>query len=326
MDNNQIMVSVCCLTYNHEKYITETLEGFVSQKTNFTFEVLIHDDASTDKTADIIRAYEKKYPKLIKPIYQTENQYSKNIKVQKIYNYPRVKGKYIAYCEGDDYWSNPNKLQMMVDSLEEHDECSICHHAVNIINENGEYTGDFFPRYKNIKDGVISSKDYLSLILYTQTPYLLQFQLSGVLVRTDYVNRYLENVPEYAKVSDVGDIPLFLYMGLVGNAYYISECMSAYRSGSIGSWNSRNCNTIDNRVRHLEIEINMISLYDEYSNKIVHEAVVDGIACRKFAIYRARHDFKGMLRLKKFFSLLSFKAKIKEFILCYFPFTRKIVR
>ncbi len=326
MNNDQIMVSICCVTYNHEKYITETLEGFVSQKTNFPFEVLIHDDASTDKTADIIKEYEKRYPSIIKPIYQVENQYSKNVKIQKTYNYPRVKGKYIAFCEGDDYWCNPNKLQMMVNSLEKHADCSICHHAVNIIKENGEYTGDYFPRYKSIKDGVIPSKEYLSLILYTKTLYLLQFQLSGVMVRTEILNRFIKNRPEYTLKSDVGDITLFLYMGLVGNAFYISERMSSYRSGSIGSWNSRNCGTIDKKVRHLEIEINMLDSYDEYSNKIVHEAVVDGINCRKFAIYRARHDFKGMISLKKFFNLLTFKAKIKELLLCYFPFTRRILR
>ena len=78
---NQIMVSILCIAYNHEKYIRQCLNGFVMQKTNFKYEVLVHDDASTDKTADIIREYEEKYPDLIKPIYQTENQYSKGVKI-----------------------------------------------------------------------------------------------------------------------------------------------------------------------------------------------------------------------------------------------------
>ena len=112
---DEIMVSICCLTYNHEPYIRDCLEGFVNQKTNFKFEVIIHDDASTDKTADIIREYESKYPDIIKPIYQTENQYSQGIKFGKKYIYPKMRGKYVAFCEGDDYWCDNNKLQKQFD-------------------------------------------------------------------------------------------------------------------------------------------------------------------------------------------------------------------
>ena len=108
---DKVMVSVICNTYNHEKYIKSALDGFVMQKTNFEYEVLIHDDASTDSTADIIREYEKKYPDIIKPIYQSENQYSKKVPISKTYQYSRAKGKYIAICEGDDYWTDPFKLQ-----------------------------------------------------------------------------------------------------------------------------------------------------------------------------------------------------------------------
>ena len=107
---NDILVSICCITYNHEDYIADAIEGFLMQKTDFKYEVLIHDDASTDRTAEIIRKYERKFPNLIKPIYQTENQHSKGIKVGK-YNIERALGKYIALCEGDDYWVDPCKLQ-----------------------------------------------------------------------------------------------------------------------------------------------------------------------------------------------------------------------
>lgn len=95
--NNNVEVSIICNTYNHEEYIRDALDSFIMQKTNFKFEVLVHDDASIDKTADIIREYEKKYPEIIKPIYQTENQYSKETgKINKI-QLGRVRGKYIVY-------------------------------------------------------------------------------------------------------------------------------------------------------------------------------------------------------------------------------------
>lgn len=95
MMNDEIMVSVICTAYNHEKYIRQCLDGFVMQKTNFKYEVIVHDDASTDNTAEIIREYEKKYPEIIKPIYQKENQYSKGVSIGKII-YPLCQGKYLA--------------------------------------------------------------------------------------------------------------------------------------------------------------------------------------------------------------------------------------
>lgn len=130
------LVSVCCITYNHEPYIVQALNGFLMQKTSFPFEVLIHDDASTDRTADIIREYEKKFPKIIKPIYQKENQYSKgNRAILASFVYPRAKGKYIALCEGDDYWIDENKLQKQVDFLEKNPEYGMCFHDAVVVNE-----------------------------------------------------------------------------------------------------------------------------------------------------------------------------------------------
>ena len=130
------LVSISCITYNHEPYIVQALNGFLMQKTSFPFEVLVHDDASTDRTADIIREYEKKFPKLIKPIYQKENQYSKGFtSVTATWNVPRAQGKYIALCEGDDYWIDENKLQMQVDFLENNPEYTMCFHDAVVVNE-----------------------------------------------------------------------------------------------------------------------------------------------------------------------------------------------
>ena len=136
--NKTTKVSISCLAYNHEPYISKCLDGFIMQKTDFPFEVLIHDDASTDRTADIIREYEAKYPDIIKPIYQTENKYSKGIGITKTYQFPRAKGKYIAMCEGDDYWTDPLKLQKQVDFLEKNEEYSACFHDIEIVNKDNK--------------------------------------------------------------------------------------------------------------------------------------------------------------------------------------------
>lgn len=123
------LVSICCLTYNHAPFVRKCLEGFLMQETTFPVEILIHDDASTDGTDDIIREYTAKIPDRIFPLFEEENQYSKGCaQVMDFLNYKRARGKYIAICEGDDYWSDPFKLQKQVDFMEAHPEYSVCFH------------------------------------------------------------------------------------------------------------------------------------------------------------------------------------------------------
>lgn len=135
------LVSISCFTYNHEPYIRQCLDGFVMQKTNFKFVAIVHDDASTDRTADIIREYEAKYPEIIKPIYETENQYSKKDgSIGRIMNaaIDATGAKYIAMCEGDDYWTDPYKLQKQVDILEKDGTLMACVANCSVVDNNGQ--------------------------------------------------------------------------------------------------------------------------------------------------------------------------------------------
>ena len=146
------LVSICCTAFNHEEYIRDALEGFLMQETDFTYEVLIHDDASTDGTADIIREYEKKYPEIIKPIYQTENQYSQGLSPSRN-NFVRAQGEFIAICEGDDYWTDKDKLQIQVDALKTHQQVDLCFHPCVIIDEDKGKRKSFHPsdKYAELK-------------------------------------------------------------------------------------------------------------------------------------------------------------------------------
>jgi glycosyltransferase involved in cell wall biosynthesis len=134
--DKDLLVSISCITYNHVSYIRKCLDGFLNQKTNFLFEILIHDDASIDGTIDIIKEYETKFPGIVKPIYQTENQYSKGVKISFTYQFPRAKGKYVALCEGDDYWIDPYKLQKQVVFLEENPDYGLVHTNYIIVNKD----------------------------------------------------------------------------------------------------------------------------------------------------------------------------------------------
>lgn len=139
-----MVVSIRCCTYNQKKYIRAALEGFVMQKTNFRFEAIVHDDASTDGTTEIIREYAEKYPDIIKPIFETENQYSKHDgSISRIMN-EACTGKYIALCEGDDYWIDPLKLQKQVDYMEKHPECTLCGTNGLILWDNGVKNPKYF--------------------------------------------------------------------------------------------------------------------------------------------------------------------------------------
>lgn len=139
------LVSICCLSFNHKRFIAKCLDGFLMQETNFDYEILVHDDASKDGTDEIIKEYAAKYPNKIFPIYEEVNRYSNGYKgkMDIVFNYARARGKYIATCEGDDYWTDPHKLQKQVDFLESHPDYSVCFHRCTHLNmEDGKMHSD----------------------------------------------------------------------------------------------------------------------------------------------------------------------------------------
>lgn len=260
MEQSNIVVSVICNTYNHELYIRQCLEGFVMQKASFKFEVLIHDDASTDKTADIIREYEAQYPDIIKPIYQTENQYSKKTGIMKTFQYPRVKGKYIALCEGDDYWIDPLKLQKQVDFMEGHPNHSLCFHAHNNEYSNGK--SDAIRRY---------STDMIECPMEDIIMGGGGFMATNSMVYKAGIHK---SYPEWVKMCPVGDLPLMLLLSTKGSVGYINEIMSCYRISSIGSWSQRMSCDIKKQIDHNSKIKRMWIAFDSYTERRYHWIIV----------------------------------------------------
>lgn len=215
-DSTIPLVTIRCITYNHEPYIRQCLEGFVMQKTNFPFEAIVHDDASTDGTAAIIREYAEKYPDIIKPIYETENQYSKHDgSLQRIMN-AHIRGKYVAICEGDDYWIDPLKLQKQFDFLESHLDYGLVHTDFNIISES------------NIKEYRIRRK------LGERQNVLEQILLGNYDIGTLTVmfrKDLYDSLPKYylSKKFPMGDLPLWIEFAAVAKIKYISDVTANYR-------------------------------------------------------------------------------------------------
>ena len=258
------LVSVCVITYNHGKYIKQCLDGILMQKVNFPYEILIHDDASPDDTADIIREYWAKYPTVIKPILREENQYSKGVDVSR-FNFDRAKAKYIAQCEGDDYWTDDRKLQMQVDFLEEHGEYSATSHSFQIVNKNSE----------DIKQatelGKVSGAFTLDDIKY----YRLPGQTATLAYRNIYAQMDNEVKDEYYACAGEGDQKLAVVLTMLGDIKMFPEVMSAYRYVSVGgtSYASRmkNANLYARNYKHL-IEISKFAKF-RYNKDINTEIV-----------------------------------------------------
>ena len=197
--NDPIMVTIRCITYNHEPYIRQCLEGFVMQKTNFRFEAIVHDDASTDGTAAIIREYAEKYPDIIKPIYETENQFSKHDGSLGRIMDAHMHGKYIAMCEGDDYWIDPLKLQKQVDFLEANPEYGMCYTNFNIYYQQTGRTRyslfttepDHFPMYYRSPEEFVLAGGYVCPPSWLiRKEYWLQMKsqyIDGTFVRFTYL-------------------------------------------------------------------------------------------------------------------------------------------
>lgn len=304
--SNDIMVSVICNAYNHEKFIRQALEGFVMQKTDFKYEVLIHDDASKDRTADIIREYENKYPDIIKPIYQTKNQHSQGIRISKAYQYPRVKGKYIAFCEGDDCWICADKLQKQVEFMEAHPNCTMtCHNSKKIDYQTGK---------ESIQNPVEKTGFMTAYDVVVNKPSLW-IATASLVLRSELIN----DRPEFFELPPVGDMPLRYYCFAKGDTYYFEEVMSVYNYRTPGSWSAGRKLRSGNYIEFFE-------KYNEYTNYKYDEYLKEEIRKYEFRLLAESYDFKA-LRVPKYRDLyrqMSFKAKLYIFLYTYFPIFIKL--
>ncbi len=260
----EIMVSVLCTAYNHEKYIEECLNGFLMQKTNFKFEVLVHDDCSTDHTAEIIRRYEREYPEIIKGLYEKENQYSQHISILKTILLPCAEGKYIALCEGDDYWIDENKLQMQVDYMEAHPECTFCFTNAGMIDEKQPDKMMTYP-WNSVwhGEGVYDCAQIIELSTPPTASMLCKKSL------------YLAMPIIESKKVHMEDKQLAIVMTEKGYAYGIDRKMSVYRVNVPNSATSNWHATLANLYNSTQGIIEVLDKLDRYTNYMYTELFLE---------------------------------------------------
>lgn len=316
LENKTPLVSVICLTYNHEKYIRKCLDGFVMQRTSFPFEVFVHDDASTDGTPAIIREYAAKYPEIIRPILQERNLFSKGISITGTVILPLMRGTYVANCEGDDYWKDPDKLEKQVRILEANRNCRICLHKVEGISEAGAPIGCTFPK-QEIQTGEMTP----SVFIDKNRDF---FQFSSFLYYKSDLEAYYDNMPEFARISDVGDKPLLLYLATLGDAFFLNEEMSAYRQNSSSGWTTKLIAEGQERIkRHLQTSIAVYEAFDKYTDEKYHETMTTAIREIRFQLAGITFPYRDVLlpEYKSIRKNLSLKGRIKIWLKVVFPRT-----
>lgn len=285
--DNQIIVSVKCLVYNHAPYIRQCLDGFVMQKTNFRFEAIVHDDASTDGTQDIIREYAEKYPDIIKPIYETENQYSKRDgSLRKIMN-NACNGKYIALCEGDDYWIDPLKLQKQIDFMESHKDCTLCGTNGLIVYQDGLGRPNYFNRFFQTR--MLLPEDIIGKWALPTASLLYRKEIT-------------ENYPEWTKRIYSGDQTLILIALNKGNVYAMGDLTCVYRKDLKGK-------SISNTVDMSFVLQEHLKLYRNYYNFVENEHLK---AITLSYINQLNHKIE-QAKAEKTFETLHKDSRIKPF-------------
>lgn len=296
------LVSICCSTYNHESYINEALDSFLMQETDFPFEIIVRDDASTDNTANVIREYEKKFPSIIKPIYESENGFQKGIKPLAT-TMKHARGTYIAVCEGDDYWTDPNKLQLQIQKLKEHPQIKLSFHSAVICSKDRirrviarrKKHDEIFPINKLILgDGGFCPT--ASLILKKE-------------VLSDLPQWYYDNAP-------VGDYYLQVIAAFPFGALYIDRVMSAYREHN-SNWTASQviCKNrllfIDKNVRSLK-QMNAFFkfVYNREIKVMIKKNYFWFCICSKYPLLERRKQFQQHIKLFNFIDKILIKIAL----------------
>lgn len=208
------LVYVQVLTYNHEPYIKDCIEGILMQKTTFPVHIVVFEDCSTDKTTTILKDYQQQYPNLFTMYLQPINTYGKDIRKEALKPWydTATKGKYIAKCEGDDYWTDPMKLQKQVEFMDKNEEYSLCFHNATV---------DYKDKYKNHSFNKIKRSKDISLKMVIHEWII---PTASIIFRNEMIES-----PEWASKIYSGDMTLALMAAKKGKIFYLNDNMSIYR-------------------------------------------------------------------------------------------------
>lgn len=300
-----VEVSILCTTYNQEGYIRDAIESFLKQHTTFGYEILINDDCSTDRTRTILQELQNQYPDIIHVVYQSENQYSKGIGICKEFLFPLAKGRYIALCEGDDYWISSDKLQKQFDALETHPSCGFCVHASYCVDADTQRMLSLSRPFET--DCIVDEAVLLEAIH--------PFATNSYFIRSDLYKEYL-----YSSIQSLpthGDQKMTVFFALHTNTYYLSEALSAYRVLAKNSINSFIASKSGSEKRKIATALlkdrnRLIDVANESSNYKFKDSLAKAKENHLMDYCLTVNDF-SLLKLKypNVYSSIGMKTKVK---------------
>lgn len=311
------LVSIVTATYNHAPYIAEALDSFLAQETEYPYEIIVHDDASTDGTTEIVRNYAEKYPDIVKPIFQKTNQYSQGINIYE-FVIPHIRGKYIAQCEGDDFWCDKHKLQKQIAYMEQHPECSYCFCNSYRVNLKSEIIGEQLPAEKS---RVFSSREIIA------APEIFLATASTVYKTKDAIG-----FPPELLAGEAGDVPLRQFLMLKGNAYGFSDKMCCYRVMTPNSFSDRyeQERKYNPKIFMLKNDIYLLAYqrFDAYTNGMYHQELTSKINQKIYIKYMLLADWNSLKKepFKTMFHDEPFQTQLIVFLKSHFPKLLRIYR
>lgn len=273
-------VTVIVMTYNQAQYISKALDSILEQETSFDFDILIHDDCSNDETSDLINKYQAKYPNKIRTIIEKERCFPKEGFNMMIYNHvvPLIDSKFVAYCDGDDYWCDSHKLQKQYDFMHKHKDYSMCFHSALQLKNNNDTSSKWF----------IGPDEDVDLSFVISDKPGIRIATSSIFLKSEVFRDF----SEWRKQYPVEDIPMYITAALSGKIRRLSDVMCVYRYLSSGSWSSNTKSNVEKTISHLEQMKKALSQFDESTNNQFHELVKMQLQEYDFRIAFNKKDYK----------------------------------
>lgn len=303
------IITVIIMTYNQKDYIAKAIDSILSQDIDVDFDILVHDDCSDDGTYQIILDKQKEYPNKIRIIRQESRKFLIDGFNMMIYKYvvPHIESKYVAYCDGDDYWCDNSKLFKQYDFMEKHPEYSMCFHSAYQLKRDGDMSSKWF-----IKDeGDIDMSN-----LINDKPGI-EIATSSIFLKSEV----FKDFSEWRKAYPVEDVPMYITAALYGKIHRLKDIMCVYRQFASGSWSSQNIENVQRKIDHLEKSKAAIIFFDEQTDKQYHDLAIKQIESCDFRIALIKKEFKTLFskKYKRFIKRINKRERLALYLECYTP-------
>ena len=293
-------ITVIVMTYNQKQYISKALDSILVQKGDIDFDIIIHDDCSSDGTLELIREYQKNNPNKITIIEEKERRFIEEGFNMMIYNHvvPFIDSKYVAYCDGDDYWCDDYKLQKQLAFMEAHPDYSMCFHCSYQLKNDVDLSSKWF---------VDDEGDIDMSFIISDVPGI-KIATSSLFVRSDV----FKDFPNWRKLYPVEDIPLYMNAAMNGKIHRLSDLMCVYRQFAVGSWSSQNKDNIQRTIDHLEKMKAAINCFNEQTGGVYQQLVSKQVLSFEFRIALLKKDYKTIFlkKYKHLYKRLSKKERV----------------